>query len=150
MWFSKKRNMCEISLSGNKLIEEVVKELGDSVKIIPIPGPSALISAASVSGFPMQKFSFLGFPPAKRKRKKFLKEILGSKYPVIFYESPHRILKTLEELKNIGGDLNVVVFRELTKFFETIYRSKISKVLEKMKNDKIKGEFVVIIKPKEK
>jgi 16S rRNA (cytidine1402-2'-O)-methyltransferase len=89
---------------------------------------------------------FLGFPPKKKKRKKFFEEILNSKYPVIFYESPYRILKTLEELKKINSDFEIVVAREMTKKFETIYRGRIEKVIEKIKKDKIKGEFVVIVK----
>ena len=140
-----------ISDPGNKLIEKVIESLADKVKIIPIPGPSALVCAASVSGFPMDRFLFLGFPPSKRKRKKFFEEIVKSKYPVILYESPYRILKTLKELYevetklNTKQKLNIVVCRELTKKFETIYRGKIEGVAEKIKNDKIKGEFVVII-----
>jgi 16S rRNA (cytidine1402-2'-O)-methyltransferase len=138
-----------ISDPGNKLIEKVIESLGNKVKIIPIPGPSALTCAASISGFPMDKFLFLGFLPSKRKRKKFFEEIVKSKYPVILYESPYRILKTLKELHEakikLNKQLNIVVCRELTKKFETIYRGKIEEVAEKIKNDKIKGEFVIII-----
>lgn len=134
-----------ISDPGNGLIEVVLGELGDRVKIVPIPGPSALIAGASISGFPMDKFLFLGFPPQKRKRKNFFEEILKSKYPVIFFESPHRILKTLEDLSEIKSDLNFVVCRELTKIFETVYRGNIVEVIEKIKKDKVKGEFVVIV-----
>jgi len=138
-----------ISDPGNELIEEVVKLLGDQVKIIPIPGPSALVASASISGFQMNKFSFLGFPPQKRKRKKFFQEVMDSKFPVVFYESPHRILKTLDEISAINNKLSIVVCRELTKKFETTYRGTIEQVIEKMKNpqpgEKIKGEFVIII-----
>ena len=138
-----------ISDPGNELIEEVVKLLGDQVKIIPIPGPSALIASASISGFQMNKFSFLGFPPQKRKRKKFFQEAVDSKYPVVLYESPHRILKTLDEISAINNKLSIVVCRELTKKFETTYRGTIEQVIEEMKNpqpgEKIKGEFVIII-----
>lgn len=138
-----------ISDPGNELIEEVVKLLGDQVKIIPIPGPSALITSASISGFQMNKFSFLGFPPQKRKRKKFFQEAINSKYPVILYESPYRILKTLDEISVINNKLSVVVCRELTKKFETIYRGAIKQVIEEIQKDKvgdrIKGEFVIII-----
>ena len=145
-----------ISDPGGKLIEAVIENLGDEVKISPIPGPSALTAAASISGFPMDRFLFLGFPPKKRKRSKFLRAVLESKYPVIFYESPYRIIKTLEELQNYynelpssdGGKPDVVVCRELTKKFETVYRGEVANVIEKIKNDKIKGnikgEFVVI------
>jgi len=138
-----------ISDPGNELVEEVVKLLGDQVGIMPIPGPSALIASASVSGFQMNRFSFLGFPPQKRKRKKFFQEVMDSKYPVVLYESPHRILKTLDEISAINNKLSIVVCRELTKKFETTYRGTIKQVIEKMKNpqpgEKIKGEFVIII-----
>src|SRR3989344_739541 len=78
-----------ISDPGNKLVKAAVESLSaDLVKIVPIPGPSAVTAAASVSGFPMDKFLFLGFPPAKRKRKKFFEEVVSSRYPAIFYESP--------------------------------------------------------------
>jgi 16S rRNA (cytidine1402-2'-O)-methyltransferase len=139
-----------ISDPGNKLVEEVINRLGEKVKIIPIPGPSALTCAASVSGFPMDKFLFLGFLPKKKKRKEILKEILDSKYPIIFYESPYRILKTLKELDLEARAYNlepeVVVCRELTKKFETIYRGKLKKVIEEIEKGVIKGEFVVIFR----
>jgi 16S rRNA (cytidine1402-2'-O)-methyltransferase len=139
-----------ISDPGGRLIEKVTETFGDKIKIIPVPGPCALTCAASVSGFPMDRFLFLGFPPKKKKRKKFFKEVLESKYPVIFYESPYRVIKTLSELQDLAKNFNlepkVVVARELTKKFETIYRGKIGEVIEKIKNDKIKGEFVIIIR----
>jgi len=129
-----------ISDPGRKLIEEIEK-LGP-FKIIPVPGPSALIAAVSISGFPRDKFIFMGFPPVKKKRKKFFQEVVDSNYPVIFYESPHRILKSLDELKEISPTLEIVVCRELTKKFETIYRGKIKDIIGGIEP---KGEFVVII-----
>ena len=135
-----------ISDPGNKLIERVLDVLGDKIDIIPIPGPSALVALASVSGFPTDKFLFLGFPPVKRKRQKYFQEVLASRYTVIFYESSHRILKTLYELSELSdGNLNIVVGRELTKKFETIYRGNVAEILQKVKNDKVKGEFVIIV-----
>ena len=137
-----------ISDPGNKLINEIVEKV-ETVEIVPIPGASAVTAAASISGFPMDKFLFLGFPPTKRKRKKFFDEVVNSKYPVIFYESPYRIIKTLNELRNTMNNEqrtmnNIVVCRELTKKFETIYRGRIEEVMEKIEKDKIKGEFVII------
>ena len=136
-----------ISDPGGKLIEEVVSQLGDSVEIITIPGPSAVTAAASISGFPMDRFLFLGFPPAKRKRAKFFQEVVGSKYPVIFYESTHRILKTLNDLSMINDKLSLVVCRELTKKFETTYRGTPEQVITQLKKTTTKGEFVVIVNP---
>jgi len=126
-----------ISDPGNKLINHLAKSLPD-LEIIPIPGPNAAVAAASISGLPMDKFVFMGFPPHKKGRQKFFKEVAESKYPVILYESPHRILKTLEELR----DFEIVVGRELTKKFETVYRGKARDVIKKIKP---KGEFVIAI-----
>jgi 16S rRNA (cytidine1402-2'-O)-methyltransferase len=151
-----------ISDPGNKLIAKIL-ELSQSARsyalcqkdlkaeIIPIPGSSAITAAASISGFPMDKFLFLGFPPTKRKREKFFREVINSKYPVIFYESPYRIIKSLRDLRETDAKLNakqtrnIVVCRELTKKFETIYRGRIEEVIENVKKNPIKGEFVVIV-----
>jgi 16S rRNA (cytidine1402-2'-O)-methyltransferase len=133
-----------ISDPGNKLIEAVVDQLQDEVKIVAIPGPSAITAAASISGLPMDNFLFLGFPPVKNKRKKFFEGVMNATYPVIFYESPYRILKTLNELSL--SDAKIVVCRELTKKFETVYRGTAKEVIEKIKQDVQKGEFVVIVK----
>lgn len=139
-----------ISDPGAKLISFLVKKLPD-LKISPIPGPSALIAALSVSDLPADKFLFLGFPPAKKKRKKFFEEVANSKHPVVFYESPHRIIKTLKELSNILHSTfsiqcsSIIVCRELTKKFETIYRGTIEEIIQKLEGEKIRGEFVVII-----
>ena len=143
-----------ISDPGYKLVKRAIKQ---GIKVIPIPGPSAGIAAASISGFPMDRFLFLGFPPAKKKRKRFFEELSRQlaelKCPVIFYESPYRILKTLNELNSLYTKYNIqntdiVVCRELTKKFETIYRGKIEKVIKEIEKDKIKGEFVVIVEGK--
>ena len=137
-----------VSDPGNKLISTIITSPGLVVKIVPVPGPSAVTAAASISGFPMDKFIFLGFPPTKRKRKKFFEEIVNSKYPVIFYESPYRILKTLKELISFINEREIVVCRELTKKFETVYRGEIEEVIKEIEKDKIKGEFVVVVEGK--
>jgi 16S rRNA (cytidine1402-2'-O)-methyltransferase len=128
-----------ISDPGSKLIEFLLKEK-PLLKITPIPGPTALAAALSIAGWPADKFLFLGFPPVKKKRKKFFQEIEKAKYTVVFYESPHRINKSLAEL---NPQAEVVVCRELTKKFETIYRGQVQKV---MKQIKPKGEFVIVVK----
>ena len=133
-----------ISDPGCKLINSAIEQYSN-LTIIPIPGPSALVSSASISGFPMDRFLFLGFLPRKKKRKKFLEIIKNSKFPIIFYESPYRVIKTLEELQEMLKDREVVVCRELTKKFESVYRGSIPEVLRELKADKIKGEFVVIV-----
>lgn len=145
-----------ISDPGNQLIACILRSTREQdlpglsqqdsmIKIIPVPGASALICAASISGLPMDKFLFLGFLPTKKKRKKFFEDIIKSKYPIIFYESPHRIIKTLKELDSLVNDREAVVCRELTKKFETIYRGKIEKIIERLEKDKVQGEFVVIL-----
>lgn len=131
-----------ISDPGAKLISYLLEKLPD-LKIIPVPGPCALITALSISGFPADKFVFFGFPPIKKKRKKFFEKVIKTKGTLVFYESCHRIIKTLEELKEM--DRNMVVCRELTKKFETIYRGKTEDIIEKVKNDEIRGEFVIVI-----
>lgn len=158
-----------ISDPGNLLIQEIIKTFGDEaglqtsfrhgesclqtsfrrgeVKIIPIPGPSAAIAALSISGFAADRFVFLGFPPAKNKRKKYFEELLANNYTAVFYESNFRILKTLSEIDELNFDKSrrAVVCRELTKTFESIYRGTIAQVIEKIKKDPLKGEFVAVL-----
>jgi len=134
-----------ISDPGNELINILVIQL-PNIEIVPIPGPSAMTAIASIAGIPMDKFVFMGFPPHKKGRQTMFREISESKYPVIIYESVHRIIKTLKELQ-VFNDFDIVVGRELTKKFETIYRGKISEVILQIE---LKGEFVVIIKNNEK
>ncbi len=126
-----------VSDPGNKLIEFLISNSKFLIDIVPIPGPSAATAAASISGFPMNKFVFMGFPPHKKGRNKFFKEVVELKYPVILYESPYRILKTLKEL----GQKEVVVCRELTKKFETIYRGGAEEIINQIEP---RGEFVII------
>lgn len=137
-----------ISDPGAKLIDYLIKQMPD-LEIIPLPGPSAVIAALSISGFPADKFIFLGFPPIKNKRKKFFQEVAGAKYTAAFYESTHRILKTLDNLKEtLSPERKIVVCRELTKKFETIYRGSAEEVITQLKQGKIKGEFVVVVERK--
>lgn len=133
---------------GNELVKKAVDFLGGQIQVVPIPGSSALIAAASISGFPTDRFLFLGFPPAKKKRKKFFTAVSKSEYPVILYESTHRILKTLRELKLSVQDRRVVVCQELTKKFERTYRGTVVQVMEKMENQDLRGEFVVVVEGK--
>jgi len=91
-----------ISDPGGKLIEKVLEKLGDDIKIESVPGPSAVTAALSISGISTDKFIFMGFPPHKKGRQTFLKKIIRSEWPVVVYESKHRIIKFLEELKEIS------------------------------------------------
>lgn len=137
-----------ISDPGNKLIAKILQS-GLGVEIIPIPGASAVSTLASVAGFSMDSFKFLGFLPRKKGKNKALKQILESEQAVIFFESPHRVVKTLKKFQELIGDnhdnYHFVVGRELTKQFEAIYRGTIDEVLSLLLNDKIKGEFTIIL-----
>ncbi|HBR80063.1 MAG: Ribosomal RNA small subunit methyltransferase I [Candidatus Uhrbacteria bacterium GW2011_GWF2_44_350] len=137
-----------ISDPGGLLVAAAVKEFGNKLEVIPIPGACAAIAALSVSGFPTDKFLFLGFPPHKKGRKSYFERVAATEETVCFYESTHRILKTLGELGVVVGDRQLVVCRELTKIHETTYRGTSSDVTESLKNSSIKGEFVIIVGPK--
>jgi len=139
-----------VSDPGAKLIAELIKEFGDEINIVSIPGPSAVTSILSVSGFPSDKFVFLGFPPHKKGREKFFKELASQKYTVVIYESTHRILKTLDELIENLKERQIVVGRELTKKFETLYRGTPKEVKNILQEGSIKGEFVIAISVKKK
>lgn len=137
-----------ISDPGNKLIEEVVEKL-PATEVFAIPGPSAVMAALSISGLPTDKFNFLGFIPHKKGRQTLFKHIAESKVVSVFYESTHRIIKTLEQLgEHLDEERRVVVARELTKKFETAYRGGIKEVLQKLSDDTTKGEFVVVVEGK--
>lgn len=133
-----------ISDPGGKLIELVLQEL-PATEIIPIPGPSALAAIISVAGVPLDNFAFYGFLPHKKGRQTLISKIKEADQPVIFFESVHRILKTLEQLADCPK--KIIIGRELTKQFETVYRGTAQEILEKLKNSssQVKGEFVVIV-----
>jgi len=138
-----------ISDPGNVLVSKVVGELGDKVQIVPVPGACALTTLASVAGLPTDKFLFLGFLPHKKGRQSLFELIKNSEQTVIFYESPYRILKTLEALAAILEPARqLVIGRELTKMFETIYRGTAKQVLERVKAGEVRGEFVVLVEGK--
>ncbi len=134
-----------LSDPGGKLVALAAEK---GVETIPIPGPSALATAVSVCGFPMSQFSFLGFPPTKKHRSSYFDKISGDQSPCVFYESTHRIQKTLEELrKRLSANRNVFIGRELTKMHEQIYRGTISDVIDQLTKSSQKGEFVIVVGP---
>ncbi len=139
-----------ISDPGVMLVDHVKKEFGDEVKVVPIPGPSALISALSASGVSSAEFIFLGFLPHKKGRETLFKEIAQSKRVIVFYESTHRILKTLASLIKYAPTFKIVIGRELTKQFEQFVEGTPAEILEyfTVNSDKQRGEFVVIVEPK--
>jgi len=134
---------------GNYLISKILEAIPD-LKIVPIPGPNAAVTALSISGFPSDKFVFLGFPPHKKGRQTFFQRISIYEETVVFYESKHRIVKCLKELKDTAktGSRPIMVARELTKQFETIYRGTIDELMLKLNNkNDLLGEFVVVVGP---
>ena len=132
------------------LVSNIRKELGVEAKVVPIPGPSALISALSASGISSAEFTFLGFLPHKKGRETLFNEIAKSKRVIVFYESTHRILKTLASLDKYAPSFNIMIAREITKQFEEFVNGTPKEVLEYFtrNNDKQRGEFVVIVEPK--
>ena len=135
-----------ISDPGSLLISHILKESPET-KVISIPGPSALISALSISGFPSSDFLFLGFLPHKKGRETLFKEIAASERTVAFYESPHRILKALESLQKFAPEKKVVIARELTKIYEEFVTGTATELLAHFDEhkDTVRGEFVVLV-----
>jgi 16S rRNA (cytidine1402-2'-O)-methyltransferase len=130
------------------LVREAIKE---EIRIIPIPGSSALLSALVVSGLPTDRFIFEGFLPSKKtKRIKRLKELESEKRTLIFFESPYRLIQTLNNLNEVFGERRIVVARELTKKFEEIIRGKITEVESYFERKKVKGEMVIVVEGKSK
>ena len=131
---------------GQPLIEPP-QGLPFDVQVVPIPGATALITALSASGLPIHEFTFLGFLPHKKGRETLFKEIAQAKRTFAFYESPHRILKTLEALVKFCPDKKVCVARELTKIYEEFQNGTPAEVLEyfNKNKDKQRGEFTVIV-----
>lgn len=140
-----------ISDPGSVLIQKAREELGDELQIVPVPGPSALTSALSATGFTDSEFLFLGFLPHKKGRETAFKEIAASERVVVFYESPHRIIKALESLVEFCPEKKIGICRELTKIYEEVKIGVVSELLEyyKMNEDKVRGEFVVVVGRKE-
>ena len=131
-----------------KIIELVRKHPELEVEVIAIPGASAVTSALSVSGIPSSEFLFLGFLPQKKGRKTIFEDIAKSKRTVVFYESPHRILKALKKLAEALDDSReVAVARELTKIHEETVCGSAKEMLQYFEENtgKVKGEFVVIV-----
>jgi len=135
-----------ISDPGSYLVEKI-RQLAPEVKIESVPGPSALTAGLSIAGVPIADFTFLGFLPHKKGRETLFKEISASERTMIFYESPHRILKALESLEKFAPAKKVTIARELTKIHEQIIAGTAAELLKyfETNTDKVRGEFVVIV-----
>ncbi|MCX6784492.1 MAG: 16S rRNA (cytidine(1402)-2'-O)-methyltransferase [Candidatus Komeilibacteria bacterium] len=130
---------------GNQLIQWLVAETKNSDIAEPIPGPSALAAALSVCGFVTDEFLFLGFLPHKKGRQTQLAEIAKTNRTIVLFESVHRLVKLLGELVVVIPSRQLVVMKELTKQFETMWRGTAGELLKQIPAGKIKGEFVVVI-----
>lgn len=144
------KNIALVSDSGTPGISDpgyalIKRAIDENIQVIPIPGATAFVCALVTSGLPMDEFVFVGFLPHKKGRKTKLQKLAQEERTVILYESPHRILKTLNEILETFGDREIAVAKELTKIHEEIFRGRVSEVLKKLTPDKIKGEFVIII-----
>ncbi|MEJ2106974.1 MAG: 16S rRNA (cytidine(1402)-2'-O)-methyltransferase [Acidiferrobacteraceae bacterium] len=126
----------------------------DGLRVVAVPGPCAAIAALSVSGLPTDEFVFAGFPPPRREaRRRWFQERANERRTQIFYESPHRIVESLEDMAAVyGGDRAVAVARELTKRYETVLDGPLVAVVERVRDDpnQQKGEFVVLLRGREK
>lgn len=139
-----------VSDPGTELVRAVRDRLPDDVRIEAIPGPAALTAALSIAGLPTHEFVFLGFLPHKKGRQTLFREIADATRAMVFYESPHRIMKTLESLAEIlPEDRRVSVTRELTKMHESVIEGSAHEVLEHYQDhqDQVRGEFAVIVAP---
>lgn len=130
-----------VSDPGRRLIRDAAEA---GIRTEPIPGPSAVLAALSVSGFPGDTFTFLGFPPTRSKaRSAWIERLAQSTGSVIFFEAPHRIRRTLEELSRVLGETDVVITRELTKIHEELVRRPITQAAEAL--SETRGEFTVVL-----
>jgi 16S rRNA (cytidine1402-2'-O)-methyltransferase len=137
-----------ISDPGSELVHEVKQRLGDTIRIETIPGPAALTAALSIAGIPTHEFTFVGFLPHKKGRQSLFKEIAESERTIVFYESPHRILKALASLALVLPETRrVVVMRELTKIHESVVEGNAIEVAAYFDAHpgQVRGEFVVLV-----
>ena len=132
-----------ISDPGTLLIRKAIEE---GISVVPVPGPSAVITALSLSGFSTEEFTFIGFLPAKQMRRRKMLERLSLEHrTLVFYEAPHRILDSISDFADIMGERKAVVIKELTKFYEEVLRGTLPDVLERLERSTIAGEYVIVL-----
>ncbi len=136
-----------ISDPGYQLVQAAIDE---SLRVVPIPGASALLAALVASGLPSNRFVYEGFLPLKKGRKTRLAQLAQEERTIVLYESPHRIQRTLRDLIEAFGDRSCVLARELTKMYEEMHRGTLSALLELTNDKTLKGEMVLVIAGKEK
>jgi len=134
-----------VSDPGAKLVRQA---LDRGVKVVPIPGPSAVTTAFSVAGISASSFLFAGYPPRKPgEKRQFLEQITAHSYPVVLYEAPHRIADTLQLLAEICPQRRIVVGRELTKMHEEIRHGSVAEMTEAISSQEPRGEFTLVLNP---
>lgn len=132
-----------ISDPGFLLVRSVLKA---GIPLTTIPGPTALIPALILSGLPVHSFTFRGFPPRKSgARLRFMALDAASPHTLIFYESPYRLQAFLDDALAVYGDRRIAVANDLTKMFETMYRGRLSELIERFKSEPIRGEYVIVV-----
>ncbi len=149
-------NMAYVSDAGTPGISDpgyilVNRAIENHIKVVPVPGISAVIAALSVSGLPMDNFVFNGFLPSRaNKKRQFLESLKDESRTMVFYESPNRLVSTLRDIEKIMGNREVVVSRELTKVFEEILRGDVRKIMDSLQERVVKGEITLVVAGKEK
>lgn len=150
------KHVCYVSDAGTPGVNDpggklVAAAYDADIAVEPIPGVSALTTGISVCGFPMDDFVYAGFAPHKKGRQTFFTDLAARAIPTIFFESTHRIEKTLEALKqNLSPERLIFIGRELTKMHEHLYRGTVMQVWEELKRTSLKGEFILIVGPQKK
>lgn len=133
-----------ISDPGYIIINECISA---GIRVVPIPGPSAFLSALVTSGFPIHNFVFEGFLPSKKSNRiKKLKALCYETRTLVFYESPHRLFKALADILEVLGDREIAIANDITKMFEEIFRGKVSQAIQKYSENNPKGEFTIVIR----
>ncbi|MEM4648168.1 MAG: 16S rRNA (cytidine(1402)-2'-O)-methyltransferase [Candidatus Pacearchaeota archaeon] len=136
-------NICD---PGWKLFNYLRKEFDNIIKIIPVPGVSALTCGLSICPFNISQFTFLGYPPRKKREEFFKKIKLIEIRPIVLYESVHRLKKTLNDLKLVYGfEQKIIILKELTKVYEEYFEGNLSEAENYFSGEKLKGEFIVLI-----
>jgi 16S rRNA (cytidine1402-2'-O)-methyltransferase len=144
------RNVALVSDAGTPTLSDpgswlVTLTLEQGVKVVPVPGPSAAMTALSVAGIPGKSFTFEGFLPAKKgSRVKRLQVLADEIRTMVFYESPHRLKQTLRDMLLVLGDRWIILAKEMTKIYEMYYRGTISTILEKVEEVEIRGEYTIV------
>jgi len=132
-----------VSDPGFRLVHLAVRH---AIRVVPVPGASAFVAALAASGLPVDKFRFLGFLPSKKAaRRRALEENKTATKTLVFYEAPHRLLEMLRDVRDILGDRDVVLAREVTKLHEEFWRGTISSLLDRAKGKTIKGEITLLV-----